>query len=75
MVNKIKPSVFALFFVLVLTAAISFAAVNAQSTATVTVIDQTGGTTDITGTTTYPDGTSVTITATPDCSLCFLKIG
>lgn len=66
MVNKVKPSVFALFFVLVLTAAISFAAVNAQSTATVTVINQTGGTTDITGTTSYPDSTSVTITATPD---------
>jgi hypothetical protein len=71
MVNKIKPSVFALFFVLVLMAAISFAAVNAQSTATVTVIDQTGGTTDITGTTTYPDGTSVTITATADSAYVF----
>ncbi len=40
----------------------------AQNNATVIVLDAPGGTTDITGTTTYPDGSTVTITATPDAT-------
>lgn len=50
-----------------LVATISFVviSVNAQNNATVTVLESDGGTTSITGTTTYPDGTAVTISATP----------
>lgn len=55
-----------MLFVLVLTVAACFASANAQGTATVTVNTPDGGTTDVTGTTTYADGSSVTITATPD---------
>lgn len=58
---------------LFLLAATCFASVNAQDTATVIVNSATGGTTDITGTTTYPDETEVTITAEPDAEYTFLN--
>jgi hypothetical protein len=62
-----------LFFVLVLMAAGLLASVNAQGTATVIVNSSTGGTTDVTGTTTYNDGDTVTITATPDADFAFVN--
>jgi len=40
--------------------------VNGQADATVTVLDSVGGTVSPSGTNTYPDGTDVTLTATPD---------
>jgi hypothetical protein len=49
-----------------------FSSVQGQGDATVTVSTATGGTTDITGTTTYPDGTSFTITATADNAYAFI---
>ncbi len=51
---------------LLLFAALSAISVQAQSTATVTVLSSIGGTTDPSGTTTPADGTNVTFTATPD---------
>ena len=56
---------------LLLIAMPAVALVDAQDTATVTVLEVTGGTTDVTGTTTYPDGTAITITATPDDGFAF----
>lgn len=61
-----KIIVLSLISALLLMTALSCATVNAQGTATVTVQTVTNGTTDVTGTTTYPDGSSVTITATPN---------
>jgi len=55
-----------MIFALLLTAAISTTTVSAQDDATVIVQASADGTTDITGTTTYADGTSVTINAMPD---------
>jgi hypothetical protein len=52
-------------------ALISCALVDAQGTGTVVVIETSEGTTDLSGTTTYPDGTSVTITATPNTGYVF----
>ncbi len=47
--------------------------VNAQTQGTIIMLDSPGGTVDpAVGTTTYPDGTSVTLTATPDASMAFL---
>jgi hypothetical protein len=43
----------------------TFFSVTAQGTATVVVLDSVGGTVTPAGTTTYPDGTAVTLTATP----------
>jgi hypothetical protein len=68
---KTKLSVSALVLVLILAAGVSLASVNAQGTATVDVQTATGGTTDVTGTTTYPDGSSVTITATATGGFAF----
>jgi hypothetical protein len=68
---KTKLSVSTLVLVLILAASVSLASVNAQGTATVDVQTATGGTTDVTGTTTYPDGSSVTITATATGSFAF----
>lgn len=68
---KTKLSVSALVLVLILSATVSLAAVNAQSTATVTVNTASGGTTDVTGTTNYNDGDTVTITALPDPDYVF----
>jgi len=46
--------------------------VNAQTQATIVMLDSIGGTTDPgAGTTTYNDGTVVTITATPDANSAF----
>ncbi len=61
----------ALFFVLILTASAFLASANAQGTATVIVNTSTGGTTDVTGTTTYNDGDTVTITAMPVAGYVF----
>jgi Divergent InlB B-repeat domain len=47
--------------------------VEAQTQATVIVGSSIGGTTDPTGTTTYPDGTQVTFTATPDNDFVFVN--
>ncbi len=48
--------------------------VNAQTQATITMLDSVGGTTDpAAGTTTYNDGQVVTITATPDAGNSFLN--
>ena len=49
-----------------------FSSVQAQGNATVTVSDVTGGTTDNPGTSTYADGTSFTITATPTDQYAFV---
>jgi hypothetical protein len=46
--------------------------VNAQGDATVNVETVAGGTTDITGTNTYPDGTVLTVTATPLSDYAFI---
>jgi hypothetical protein len=68
-----KPKFLALSIVsiLVLMAVLNCSIVGAQATATVIVSESTGGTTDITGTTTYADGDTVTITATPDADFVF----
>jgi hypothetical protein len=55
------------------TSALVFSNVQAQSNATVIVTSVTGGTTDVTGTNTYSDGTSFTITATPGDSYAFVS--
>jgi hypothetical protein len=68
---KTKILVLSLILAMLLTATFSSATVNAQSDATVTVQSSTGGTTDITGTTTYADGASVTINAIPDTGFVF----
>jgi hypothetical protein len=68
---KTKLSISVLFLVLILAAAASLTFVYAQGTATVNVQTATGGTTDVTGTTTYPDGSSVTITATATGGFAF----
>jgi HRD ubiquitin ligase complex, ER membrane component len=60
-----------LVLVLILTASVSLASVNAQGTATVTVQTTTEGTTDVTGTTNYPDGSQVTITAAANAGFAF----
>lgn len=62
--RKIKFLALIFFFAMLFTS-ISGVIVNAQGDATVTVAVQTGGSTDVTGTNTYPDGTMFTITATP----------
>ena len=54
------------------TSALLFSNVQAQGDATVTVTDVTGGTTDNPGTSTYADGTSFTITATPTDQYAFV---
>jgi hypothetical protein len=68
---KNKLLVLSLISALLLTAALSSTTVYAQGTATVTVQSAADGTTDVTGTTTYPDGSSVTITATPTTGFVF----
>lgn len=50
---------------LLLTLNCAFVAVEAQGNATVVVLDSLGGTVDPSGTTTYADGSAVTLTATP----------
>ncbi|MCL5878004.1 MAG: hypothetical protein M1540_09360 [Candidatus Bathyarchaeota archaeon] len=69
--ERTKFYALSLVFVLVLVATLNCALVGAQGTATVTVNSSPGGTTDITGTTTYADGDTVTITATPDADFVF----
>ncbi len=54
------------------TSALVFSSVQAQGNATVIVTDVTGGTTDNPGTSTYADGTSFTITATPTDQYAFV---
>lgn len=70
MFKKQKLSAFTLCVLLALLAT-GIVSVNAQNTATVMVQTATGGTTDVTGTTTYPDGSSVTITATSEGGFAF----
>jgi hypothetical protein len=71
MYKKQTLSASTVFLVLVLAVSACFASVMAQSTATVIVNNVTGGTTDVTGTTTYNDGDTVTITATADTDFTF----
>lgn len=66
---KAKILVLSLILAMLLTTTIS--STNAQSDATVTVTAGTGGTTDVTGTTTYTAGASVTINAIPDAGFVF----
>ena len=68
---KSKILVLSLISALLLFAMVNCTIVNAQATATVNVDTSTGGTTDITGTTTYPDGSTVTINAMPDTGYVF----
>jgi hypothetical protein len=68
---KTKILVLSLIFSMLVIATVSNATVNAQNDATVTVQSTTGGTTDITDTTTYAAGATVTITATPDAGFVF----
>jgi hypothetical protein len=71
--QKSNIFILSLFFaMLLLSSAFAFSSVQGQGDATVTVSDAIGGTTDITGTTTYPDGTSFTITATADNGYAFI---
>ena len=60
------------FFLAMLLLSTLSIAVNAQGNATVNVSTAIGGTTDITGTNTYPDGTVFTITATPNLNYAFI---
>ncbi len=69
--RKNRFLVLSLISTLLLLAALSTTIVTAQSTATVVVSSSADGTTDVTGTQTYPDGSSVTITATPNSGLAF----
>jgi hypothetical protein len=59
-------------FLLLSLASLAFVSVKAQGQATVNVLAATGGTTDKTGTNNYPDGTEVTITATPFDNYAFV---
>lgn len=70
---KNKRSNLAIFFVLVLAISAFLTSVNAQDTATVTVNSANGGTTDVTGTTNYNAGDTVTITALPDNDFAFVN--
>jgi hypothetical protein len=71
-----KTTIFALslFIAMLLlsTSALTISNVQAQGDATVIVTAVTGGTTDISGTTTYPDGTSFSITATAGSQYAFV---
>ena len=62
--NKKIFTLTALAVLLVAIMAPTFLSVTAQGTATVVVLDTVGGTVTPAGTTTYPDGTAVTLTAT-----------
>jgi hypothetical protein len=62
----IKKSIFSLVLILMLAASLNILITSAQTTGTIIVIDVAGGSTDVVGTTTYADGTEVTITAMPD---------
>jgi hypothetical protein len=67
--------IFSLVFLstLLILSTLSFV-VEAQTDATVNILQSTGGTTDpAPGTTTYPDGTQVTFTATPDDGNAFVN--
>lgn len=70
---KTKLCTSALVFILIVVAAVSLTAVNAQGTVTVTVNTVVGGTTDVTGTTNYNAGDTVTITALPDPDYAFIN--
>jgi hypothetical protein len=70
---KFRSSNIAILFVLVLAISAFLTSVNAQSTATVTINSAVGGTTDVTGTTTYNAGDTVTITALPDTDFTFVN--
>src|SRR5512141_896324 len=72
--QKSNIFILSLFFAMLLlsSSAFVFLSVKGQGDATVIVSTATGGTTDITGTTTYPDGTSFTITATADNGYAFI---
>jgi hypothetical protein len=63
--KKSKIIILAIATAVLLVAVSVIALGSAQNTGTVIVLDVAGGTTDVTGTTTYPDGTTVSITATP----------
>lgn len=68
-----KSTLFILmFFAMLLLSSSYVVSVQAQNDATVTVATSTGGTTDITGTTTYSDGTSFIINAIPDDGYAFV---
>ena len=69
----VKSKIFVLALVVSLLALATISvSVQAQSQATVIVADSAGGSTDpAAGTTTYPDGTQVTFTATPDAAFTF----
>lgn len=62
--NKKISTLTTLAVLLVAIMAPTFLSVTAQGTATVVVLDTVGGTVTPAGTTTYPDGTAVTLTAT-----------
>lgn len=63
--------VFALIFLLSTFFVATASIVNAQTTGEIDVIPSVGGSTDPTGTTTYDDGTVVTLTATPGDGFTF----
>jgi len=68
MANNKKILSLTLFSTILLLSAIStvfITTLSAQTDATVAIVSSVGGTTDPSGTNTYPDGTTVTITATP----------
>jgi hypothetical protein len=73
MQRKSTLFVLSLFFALLLLSSSYVLSVQAQNDATVIVATTTGGTTDITGTTTYPDGTSFIINAIPDNGYAFVS--
>ncbi len=71
MVKSKKIFALTLLTSLLVIAAFASVSVKAQTQATVIVTPSLGGTTDPSGTTTYPDGTQVTFTATPDPASVF----
>lgn len=58
---------------LLLSSAFVFSSVQGQGDATVIVAAPSGGTTDVTGTNTYPDGTSFSVTGTANDGYAFVS--
>lgn len=73
MYKKQTLSASTLFLLLILAVSAGLASVTAQGTATVIVNSASGGSTDLTGSNTFNDGDTVTITATPDADNTFIN--
>jgi hypothetical protein len=72
--KKSNIFILSLFFaMLLLSSAYVISSVQGQGNATVIVTAPSGGTTDVTGTNTYPDGTSFSITSTANDGYAFVS--